>query len=369
MIARVPLKAIILSLGFFAQASTGSIAGVVVGEAGHPVPGARVTAALEDEVRSTITDASGAFRFESLRPGRYFVTAELVGFQTAGASLPVTAGVTRWQPVLHVPRDRDRRGELQSLIGQLVGPDARDCGQLWLGQTGEAVTPRALQTALDCVTEAVARQAPVWTLAQDWGTDSVIVKGLLAVSAGQLFEFQYDSGGCIGCRSHFRVEPCSEPFVATDTGRLPSFACPGRRSSVTGDPMALLPRLRPDVAPLFSQPPRGPAFLVECRNMSGAPVASSSSLWPLSDGAIRVDGRPIPGGARAWGGLDPDVRPGSLWAGVFELVQAPGRPGGWRSREPHIYSSVVLPLGPGRHTVAFRCGGVWSAEVVFHVAR
>ena len=66
----------------FAQAS---IAGVVRDTSGGVLPGVTVEAsspALIEKVRSAVTDSTGQYRIEALRPGAYTVTFSLTGFNT-----------------------------------------------------------------------------------------------------------------------------------------------------------------------------------------------------------------------------------------------------------------------------------------------
>ncbi len=67
----------------WAQAATGSIAGVVRDTSGAVLPGVTVEAAspaLIEKVRTVVTDAAGAYRIVELRPGTYTVTFSLPGF-------------------------------------------------------------------------------------------------------------------------------------------------------------------------------------------------------------------------------------------------------------------------------------------------
>jgi carboxypeptidase family protein len=68
----------------YAQAQA-SIAGIVRDTSGAVLPGVTVEAAspeLIEKVRSAITDATGQYRIENLRPGAYTVTFSLAGFST-----------------------------------------------------------------------------------------------------------------------------------------------------------------------------------------------------------------------------------------------------------------------------------------------
>ena len=83
---------ILLLLGFsvglltasFAQRQTGSLKGIIMDNEGHTLPGCTVY--LKSEaimgIRTFITADTGAFRFPSLPPGTYIITAELPGFKT-----------------------------------------------------------------------------------------------------------------------------------------------------------------------------------------------------------------------------------------------------------------------------------------------
>src|SRR5580704_7202209 len=70
----------------YAQAVTGaSIAGTVKDASGAVLPAVTVEAsspALIEKVRSVVTDGSGQYKLEDLRPGTYTVTFTLSGFTT-----------------------------------------------------------------------------------------------------------------------------------------------------------------------------------------------------------------------------------------------------------------------------------------------
>ena len=67
-----------------AQELTGSIKGTISDNDGNPLPGVLVKAASAALMgtQSSITPASGLFRFPSLPPGTYVVSAELQGFKS-----------------------------------------------------------------------------------------------------------------------------------------------------------------------------------------------------------------------------------------------------------------------------------------------
>jgi len=64
----------------WAQEQRGSIEGVVKDASGAVLPGATVEADNNGRITSTVTDAVGVYRFPSLAPGNYRVSANLQGF-------------------------------------------------------------------------------------------------------------------------------------------------------------------------------------------------------------------------------------------------------------------------------------------------
>ena len=80
----VLLCALVLAVPAFAQEQRGSIEGVVKDAQGGVLPGVTVEAKNQNTgaAISTVTDGSGVFRFPSVAPGVYDVTATLAGFQS-----------------------------------------------------------------------------------------------------------------------------------------------------------------------------------------------------------------------------------------------------------------------------------------------
>src|SRR5712691_5561532 len=86
----VPLVVVLECLVFlpaigWAQAATGTIAGLVRDTSGAVMPGVTVEAAspvLIERVRAVTTDNQGLYRIVDLRPGSYTVTFTLPGFST-----------------------------------------------------------------------------------------------------------------------------------------------------------------------------------------------------------------------------------------------------------------------------------------------
>src|ERR1044072_6383361 len=82
-VAKAALLAAIVLLPGVVQAQT--ITGVVRDASGAVLPGVTVEAAspaLLEKVRTVVTDGTGQYKIEALRPGAYSVTFELPGFST-----------------------------------------------------------------------------------------------------------------------------------------------------------------------------------------------------------------------------------------------------------------------------------------------
>src|SRR5688572_16372031 len=71
-----------LPLSAWAQRTTGDIRGVVTDQSGAVLPGVTVPVRGPSVAGapSTVTNESGVYRFPSLPPGTYEITAELAGF-------------------------------------------------------------------------------------------------------------------------------------------------------------------------------------------------------------------------------------------------------------------------------------------------
>ena len=87
-----------LPAGAYAQAS---IAGAVKDASGAVLPGVTVEAAspaLLEMVQTVVTDATGQYRVENLRPGRYSVTFTRPGFSTVSrAGIELSGSLWRRQ--------------------------------------------------------------------------------------------------------------------------------------------------------------------------------------------------------------------------------------------------------------------------------
>ena len=89
------LLAMLMFTGTAAAQTTGTIVGTVTDPSGSAIPGAKVTATLEETqvARSTVSNASGKYEFASLQVGHYTVDIEAHGFTSYQANaIEVTLG-------------------------------------------------------------------------------------------------------------------------------------------------------------------------------------------------------------------------------------------------------------------------------------
>lgn len=123
---------------------------------------------------------------------------------------------------------------------------------------------------------------------------------------------------------------------------------------------------RPHIIPFFSRVDESPAFYVECRNDTGTPVSSASDRWPWAPGRLRVDGQPfVESGGIIGPGLSTTIETGGTWRGIIALRQSRDGFSGWTQFGANVRGGRIVPLSAGRHTIAVRCGEVWSEEFVF----
>src|SRR4051812_21859222 len=83
VLIRFGLVVACLALGQSAAFAQATIAGVVRDASGAVLPGVTVEAAspaLIEKVRNAVSDGTGRYRIEDLRPGEYTVTFTLAGF-------------------------------------------------------------------------------------------------------------------------------------------------------------------------------------------------------------------------------------------------------------------------------------------------
>ena len=96
---------VLLSVSFWATSllaqTSGTILGHVSDTTGAVVPGVSITLTNTDNkvTQATQSDAGGVFRFASLGPGNYTVSATAKGFSTAQTEIVLNAGETRDVPL------------------------------------------------------------------------------------------------------------------------------------------------------------------------------------------------------------------------------------------------------------------------------
>jgi hypothetical protein len=95
VLGRIGFVVACLVAGHTAAFAQGTIAGVVRDASGAVLPGVTVEAAspaLIEKVRNAVTDGTGRYRIEDLRPGDYTVTFTLAGFATVRREMLVVSG-------------------------------------------------------------------------------------------------------------------------------------------------------------------------------------------------------------------------------------------------------------------------------------
>jgi hypothetical protein len=125
---------------------------------------------------------------------------------------------------------------------------------------------------------------------------------------------------------------------------------------------------KPIVAPFFSFEPEplGPAFFVECRNVTSGAISSASREWAESRDAVRIDGLTLAESGGVMGpGLHQPIPPGGVWRGIIEFRPAPGGTSFAVALGAHVRMPLIEPLRRGRHVIAVRCLGQWSDGLPF----
>jgi hypothetical protein len=119
-----------ISVAGFGQVINAALSGSVSDSTGALIPGARVTAVHSGTgVTSTlVTNEAGAYRFSSLQPGAYLVTASLPGFQSQAFQLTLeTAAQIRQNFVLQVGAVT-QQVEVSSAADQLISATSASIG-------------------------------------------------------------------------------------------------------------------------------------------------------------------------------------------------------------------------------------------------
>ena len=127
---------------------------------------------------------------------------------------------------------------------------------------------------------------------------------------------------------------------------------------------------KPRITPVFSAATGDPTFLVECVNDTGVTQPSNSDRWAWAPGRLRIDGKPwVETGGIIGPGLSTDVAPGATWRGLTTLHQERRTAAPAVAFGALVRGGPIVPLAPGRHSVAFRCGDTWSDDYVFYWER
>ncbi len=112
--------------------TTGAIRGVVVNEAIVPLAGANIALTGLSSAPNQTTDDQGAFIFNGLEPGTYFLQASLAGYFTVQQSAEVVAG-DREPPVTKIQLLADRAA--QPYTQSLKWEGFLACGVMWSSGT------------------------------------------------------------------------------------------------------------------------------------------------------------------------------------------------------------------------------------------
>jgi hypothetical protein len=100
-------------------------------------------------------------------------------------------------------------------------------------------------------------------------------------------------------------------------------------------------------------------FVVTCKNDSGDLIFVYGSGLTQ----VRADGEPFDRGTISGSSGRHTVQVGESWKELVQLVAAkPQTFTNPKPREFFAHARIVLRLSPGRHAVAFSCGGAWSKQ-------
>ncbi len=148
MLAALVAVALLVALPVVAQEQRGSIEGVVKDAQGGAIVGATVVAkSLAGATVEAVTDATGTYRFPSLAPGRYEVTANLSGFAPAKVqNVDLRLGQLLTHSAHAQPRRDDRdgagRGRVAAHRRHGRAPAPRSCATRTSTRCRRAVTSR-----------------------------------------------------------------------------------------------------------------------------------------------------------------------------------------------------------------------------------
>lgn len=199
--------ALLLLVGVAAQAQlqTGNLYGTVVDEQGSPLPGVSVTVSGQGAPSVQVTNAQGQFRYLSLSPGSYKLTAQLEGFSTIeypnivigvgrnttievtmSAAIEETITVTTESPLLD--ERKITQGASISEIELEKIPTARDPWSL-LNQTPGVQVDRINVGGNESGQQSVFVGRGANSDANTWAVDGVDITDMAAISSPTYFDF------------------------------------------------------------------------------------------------------------------------------------------------------------------------------------
>jgi hypothetical protein len=125
---------------------------------------------------------------------------------------------------------------------------------------------------------------------------------------------------------------------------------------------------KPSIVPFFSLEPEliGPAFFIQCRNVTDHALSSASREWVVSRDAVRIDGVTLTQiGGVVGPGLSMPIPSGGIWRGMLELRPLGGRGSFGVVFDANVRMPLIEPLAAGRHVIAVRCLNEWSDDFPF----
>jgi hypothetical protein len=195
------------------QALPGVLKGEVVDVQGAAIPGATITVMPAGDPRGRVvlvTTMAGRAELKPVAPGLYDVTATLTGFapdtrqvsiaggEEVNVRLTLRPGATAVEPVEEIDR-----GELDSFLARVTGPDWVRCGTHY-----KTVTADALRASLACALDANPAHRPFQAVLRYYGMDSYLGRGLIGRGDGVILLFEFDT---LGAKTY---RPCRTPTVA-----------------------------------------------------------------------------------------------------------------------------------------------------------
>lgn len=209
---------------------TGAISGVIVDPAIVPVEG--VSLFLKPASMNATSDADGAFIFEGLAPGVYFVAAEGPGFLGSQASIEVVAGEVAKLRMI-VERDSSRLPSHETLrfdwydssgitlvdfiidltdetfLGDTAPPACDEC-QFWFDVAEPPASYVVEATWTDTVSSPFGDTNYYWTLADGDAWNNAYEDGYFAPR-----EPAYVNGTVFGTQTHMQVKMTADELWVT----------------------------------------------------------------------------------------------------------------------------------------------------------